>query len=162
MEEVWKDVSGFEGKYQVSNLGRVRNANGRLMKGSIHNKSQYKYVVLRVNNKRYNKHIHRLVADAFIPNTHNSPCVNHIDGNKTNNVVENLEWCTYKENTAHAIKNGLITRKKILCVDNGIIYNSVREAADILKICDKNGIHNITSCCNGRQKTAYGMRWKYA
>lgn len=91
MEEIWKDIGGFEGLYQVSNLGRVKRVTtGRVLKGMASGKG-YLLVGLSKNNIRSVKTIHRLVAQAFIPNPENKPEVNHIDENKTNNMVSNLE-----------------------------------------------------------------------
>ncbi|MDY2883057.1 MAG: NUMOD4 domain-containing protein [Romboutsia timonensis] len=121
MEEVWKDIKGFEEIYQVSNFGRVksllrkrRNRNGyfyikeKILKQSI-NTYGYLQVCLYNNCERSVKRVHRLVAETFIPNPSNKPEVNHIDGNKTNNKIDNLEWVTSKENITHAFKIGLRT-----------------------------------------------------
>ena len=111
--EQWKDIEGYEGLYQISNLGRVKRLIGiNIYKEHylkpVKDRYGYLYVCLSKNNKHKVKTLHRLVAIYFIPNPDNKPCVNHIDGNKKNNKVENLEWCTYKENTCHAYKTSLI------------------------------------------------------
>lgn len=117
--EVWKDIKGYEGIYQVSNLGRVRSLdreitypNGKigLYKGKIIKlkMSKYGYIVFHfsVDNKKKALSVHRLVAQAFIPNPENKKCVNHLDCNRTNNKVSNLEWCTHQENVQYSIKCG--------------------------------------------------------
>lgn len=109
--EIWKDIKGFEGRYQVSNTGKVKSLRflghdgERLMKLSPHHSG---YLIVQLG-KRPAKtyYVHFLVASAFLPSVDGKPIVNHIDGNKHNNHVDNLEWVTYKENTEHAIKTGL-------------------------------------------------------
>lgn len=113
INEKWKDIIGYEGFYQVSNKGRVKRTAEKFpykehYLKAISNRYGYLYVCLCIKNKHKVKTIHRLVAQAFIPNDENKPCVNHIDGNKTNNNVGNLEWCTHSENTTHAYKAKLI------------------------------------------------------
>lgn len=108
--EQWKIVQGFE-NYLVSTLGNVKTINGRFKKIIYDNKNSYGYVELWKNNKGKKFRIHRLVAETFIPNYDNKEQVNHIDGNKTNNCVDNLEWVTPKENVTHAINNNLIILK---------------------------------------------------
>lgn len=109
--EVWRPVVGYEGLYEVSNIGRVRRKLGeteRILKGYIATNIHYMVVDLsKGDNKAKQYSIHRLVAQAFIPNPKNKPCVNHIDGNKLNNSVDNLEWCSYSENLTHAYRTGL-------------------------------------------------------
>ena len=109
----WKDIQGYEGLYQVSNLGEVRSLkykgrnNIKILKGAS-DKDGYRRVALFDKEKcRKEYRIHRLVAEAFIPNPENKPQVNHIDGCKYNNIVQNLEWCTNQENHIHAWKTGL-------------------------------------------------------
>ena len=111
--EIWKDISEFN--YQVSDMGNVKNKkSGRILKMSI-DKNGYKIFTLGLNGKQFNKKLHRVVAEMFIPNIENKPQVNHIDGDKSNNVVYNLEWVTNIENETHAYKIGL---KKSIGIDN--------------------------------------------
>ena len=105
MVEEWKYVKGYEGLYQVSNLGRVKNRYNKILKGSTSH--GYLRLGLCKDNKIKNTSMHRLVAEHFIENPTYKPYVNHIDGVIHNNKVDNLEWCTQKENVYHAIKNGL-------------------------------------------------------
>lgn len=176
MEEIWKDIYGFP-NYQVSNLGRIKNKKGKtLSQANVTN--GYLIVNLCKNGKSSNKFVHRLVAMAFISNVENKPTVNHIDGNKHNNRVENLEWCTNKEQTAHALKIGLIDNKnrdwskfakagqdansKIVYqydLNDDFInkYKSISEASR-----QTNTNHsNIIMCCKGQRKTAGGYKWRY-
>ena len=105
MEEIWKDVIGYEGKYKVSDLGNVKSLNyhktkkEKIMKNIKDNDGYFIINLLSKNHK-----LHRLVAIAFIPNPENKPQINHIDGNRQNNHVSNLEWCTSKENITHSFK----------------------------------------------------------
>ncbi|ATC61752.1 NUMOD4 motif-containing HNH endonuclease [Pseudolactococcus raffinolactis] len=119
--EVWKDVLGYEGYYQVSNCGRIRTVENRpymeqqydldLYKQHFLSPSKspngYRHITFCVNGIKKTKSIHRIVAEAFLPNHSDKPEVNHIDGNKENNHVENLEWCTASDNQRHAFRTGL-------------------------------------------------------
>lgn len=111
-QEQWKPIQEFNGEYEVSNLGRVRSMKryygviGRIMPQTIQRKGYYA-VTFWMNNKAYCRKVHRLVIEAFTPNPDRLPCINHIDGNKLNNYVSNLEWCTYQANMQHAVRTGL-------------------------------------------------------
>ena len=119
--EEWKPIKGYEGLYEVSNFGRVKsldriNCCGKRVQSKLFSTQAKKnYITVVLNNDGNSKtfRIHRLVAQAFIPNPENKPCVNHKDGNKQNNHVNNLEWCTHSENMKHAHDTGLLppTRK---------------------------------------------------
>lgn len=104
MEEIWKNVVGYEGLYQISSLGRVRRVGGKILKSTRFSKG-YFHVNLCCNGKYKSKQIHRLVAQAFIPNPNNLPIVNHKDENPSNNTVENLEWCTVSYNLGYGTAN---------------------------------------------------------
>ena len=110
MEEIWKDIPNFENLYQISNYGRLksfrRNKNGIILKNT-NKKGGYFSIILYNKNCNLHIRIHRLVAQAFVPNPNNLPQVNHIDGNKQNNYYKNLEWCTSKQNFEHSKKLGL-------------------------------------------------------
>lgn len=112
MKEIWKDIKDYEGLYQVSNLGRVRslryhNTTEIKVLNQFKANKRYLFVSLSKNNINTKKTVHRLVAQTFIHNPFKLNEVNHIDGNKENNCVKNLEWCTHKENMQHAVKMGL-------------------------------------------------------
>ena len=117
VREIWKDVQGYEGQYQVSNLGRVKSikrklANGRTVTEKILNSSSKKktqdgYLMVALAGKTFR--VNRLVATAFVPNSDNKPVVNHIDGDKENNKADNLEWATISENMLHAYRCGFKT-----------------------------------------------------
>lgn len=120
MKEIWKDVKGYEGLYQVSNLGRVKSLGldkwhkGRILKQSFDGKGNYLFVGLHKDGKTKQKNVHRLVAETFVPNPNNFPCANHINERKTDNRATNLEWCTveYNSNYGNAKKNMIESRRK--------------------------------------------------
>jgi hypothetical protein len=107
LEEIWKDIEGYEGLYQVSNLGRVNNVvRNKIKTLSLHTKTGYFFVHLYKDNTEKNKSVHRLVAETFISNNDKKLCVNHKNSNRLDNTVQNLEYCTHSENTQHAYDNG--------------------------------------------------------
>ena len=176
MEEIWKDIQGYEGKYQVSNLGRVKSLNyknyekERILKYGI-NTQGYLIVCLCVNKQRKIFAVHRLVSQAFIDNPNNLPQVNHIDENKHNNCVDNLEWCDskYNNNYGTRMQRALLTRiirnrktapKKIDQYSlDGKFIKTWNSGTDITKCGFNKG--NICNCCNGLRKTSKGYIWKY-
>lgn len=178
IKEIWKPVPGFIDYYQVSNMGRVRSLDrkvnhnkggsavkrGRILKPNFDKDGYYAYC-LCYKNKKKTQRAHRLVAEAFIDNPSNLPCVNHKDENKTNNAVDNLEWCDIKYNTNYnnaPSRRGLSRRKPIIQKSlNGKhikLWSGRAEAQAALGVSGG----NITSCCRGNRKTAYGYIWEYA
>ena len=109
MEEIWKPIKDFEDKYEVSNLGRIRNIRTNHILKMTNQYGNYFSIILYDGVRRKTTRVHRLVAEAFIPNPNNYSCVNHKDMNKQNNCVDNLEWCTQSYNSNHAIQNGANT-----------------------------------------------------
>lgn len=165
-----RDVLGFEGRYGVTDDGKVYSfISNKFLKTPI-GKRGYPNVNLRNDDgKSYLKCVHRLVAEAFIDNPENLPEVNHIDGVKTNNSVNNLEWCSAKENNNHARKTGLHKSdgdKAVVQIKNGIpvaIYKSASEASRKTGI-GRSGICNVCNkrVCNGRHnRTAGGYEWNW-
>lgn len=181
MQEIWKDILGYEGKYQVSNLGNIKNLKylnsnkTKLMCLKKHNKG-YKQVELSKNHKTKTYLVHRLVAQAFIPNPNNYPLINHKDFNKQNNNVENLEWCNQSQNMKHScskIRETCFTRKvtshtpkklfsKIFQYDKD--NNLIKDWENICEIKNTLNYHptSIKECCEGKRKQAYGYKWQYA
>ena len=160
MEE-WRDIKGYEGKYMVSNLGRVKSLNYRrtgkekIMKG-VPDGHGYLQVKLWKDGKDKKYMINRLVAQAFLPNPNNLPEVNHIDKDKTNNKVENLEWCTTQYNVEYSKAKAVIGIDKV----SGLIlkFPSIMEAERQTGISNK----HICDCLKGRQKSTGGFYWFYA
>lgn len=161
--EIWKKIPGFS-NYKISTWGRIKSykqdrINGKLLK-LYQKKSGYIAISLTNDNSERIRGIgvHRLVALTFIPNPENKPQVNHIDEDKTNNYVNNLEWVTSKENNNHGTHNERVGRtkgKKVQCIETGEIYYSTREALR------KTGIRNISQACRGIYKYAGGFHWRY-
>ena len=156
MNEIWKDIDGYEGLYKVSNLGRIKSlGNDKNRKEKIlktgKNKFGYLHVILCKEGKVTTFRVQRLVANAFIPNPENKPEVNHIDENKENNCVWNLEWCTHQYNNEYS------KGKKILCVETNKVYPSAMEAQRQTVVHQQ----SIIACCKGKLKTTGNYHWKY-
>ena len=178
--EIWKPIKEFEGIYEVSNTGKIRSLTRKVKMGRGYrifeatilkpqiDKDGYFKVNLSKNGKKKRFFVHRLVAEAFIENPNNFPVVNHKDGNKQNNHVDNLEWTTISENTKHAFRINLRkphcggTSKKVAKVDpssNKIIeiYGSIKDAARKNNISDS----CISDCAKGRLKTSRKFKWVF-
>ena len=151
MNEIWKEITGYEGSFEVSNLGNFRSKNritsyrntgfrnypGKSLKTETIIKGYQRIVLMKDGiKKRYM--CHRLVAQTFIPNPNNKPFVNHINGNPKDNRVENLEWCTQEENEQHSVKilgktmKGKTFPKKIKCIETGIEFKSMNYCIKVL------------------------------
>lgn len=181
MEEIYRNVNGYEGIYQVSNLGNVRSVDrilpdGRFQKGitlkqGLHKKG-YNIVYLSKFNKQKTITVHRLVANAFIENTYNKPCIDHINGVITDNNYTNLRWCTNKENVnfelskknrAKSSRRGkdspLSIKVQKISLEGDIVgmYDSVSEASRASAVSSS----KICAVCNGIRKTAGGYKWEY-
>lgn len=175
-KEVWKDIQGYEGKYQVSNLGNVKSLNYR---GTGKERiliqylgKDYLFVILYKNCISKNFSVHRLVAAAFINNHNNYPCVNHKDENKLNNRVENLEWRSYEYNINFGTRNERMLKTKKLrnsrTAERSVLQFTndgkfVKEFPSTHEATRCTGINhgNICSCFKGRRTTAGGYIWKY-
>lgn len=175
MTETWKDVAGYEGLYQVSDLGRVRSlkyGKSRILKHII-GKKGYLHVTLYREGEQKSVLIHRLVAQAFVPNPSNFPVINHKDENPANNTVNNLEWCTQRYNVNYGTCRAKISTKLKGKFVNGPLSkailqydksgNFVREWPSMIEVQRQTGFAqgNISHCCLGKYKTAYGFVWRF-
>jgi hypothetical protein len=158
---LWKDIDGFSGRYQISNLGMCRaNTNYTNFKSisSRIDSAGYETVRLSYSGKTATKRIHRLVADAFIPNHLNKPFVNHINGNKQDNRTRNLEWVTHSENIKHAYNLKLIprpTEKSVVDINQKKVYSSIKEASREIGI----PYPTIKGYLNGHRKNKTSLRY---
>ena len=177
MIEIWKDIENYEGLYQISNWGRVKSLPKSWLKydgGILHQKELilkprpttvgYLRVCLRKDNHSKDFYIHRLVGLAFLPNPHNYSEINHIDENKTNNNVDNLEWCSRCQNNnwgSHNISGAKKRGKPVMQYDTNGNLISVYESGK--KASREVGVDSslIRECCKGTYKQAGGYIWKY-
>ena len=173
MTEIWLPIEGYENLYEVSNLGRVRrlesfvtNTNGvrRKVPGKILKPGTARgYLIVNLSKNGISRPflIHRIVSTAFLPNPDNLPQVNHRDENKQNNSVENLEWCSAKDNNNYGTRNKRISEKRskqVLCVELNQIFSSLTDAAKHFKVTPTNLHYALT----GRHKTACGYHFEFA
>lgn len=176
IKETWKSVCGYEGFYEVSNMGNVRSVNryskdGKFLKGKNLKQgfctSGYKHVVLCKDGIKKDMMVHRLVAHAFLQNENKYNEINHKDENKCNNIVSNLEWCDRVYNNSYngvsarnllkatkAIKKGVLQIKDECTIGT---FESIRDAERITGICHE----SISACCCGKRNSAGGFNWSY-
>lgn len=169
--EVWKDIEGYEGLYKISDKGRVKSigyGKERILKPA-NNGRGYLLVGLCKNNEKKHFLVHRIVAQAFIPNPQNLPQVNHQDENPSNNSVENLEWCTAKYNNNYGTRiqrinekntNGKCSKPVIQYTKTGEFIKEWKSTMDVKRNLNYDQGH-ISACCNGKRKSANGFIWKY-
>lgn len=179
-KEIWKDIPNYESVYKINNYGIIKNKKTNRIKKTHINNSGYERVVLSKNGEDKNYSVHRLVAQAFIPNPNNFSQVNHKDENKANNSVDNLEWCTPSYNCRYGNRIKKIAEKtkithkgkhysprtefqkgrnakKIINITTNKIYNSMQEAYKETNVPTS----NISMCCQKKIKQAGGYIWRY-
>lgn len=182
--EEWKDVVGYEGLYLISNFGRLKrtykNGNEKLLKFHF-DKDGYLFTIVCRKQEKSNKKQHRLIAEAFIPNPNNKPEIDHVNGIKDDNRIENLRWCNRIENRNNPVSRDRYARarkgrhinipnkcilnlrrdtRKCVQIDNGVF---LKEFDSITEASKETGIPrtSINSCVRGRRKSAGGFTWKY-
>lgn len=154
------DIAGYEGLYAITDDGKVWSYKNNMFLKPFLARGYFK-VRLCKNGANKQLLIHRLVAEAFLPNPKKLPQINHIDENKKNNCVDNLEWCDAKYNINYGEHNEKVAKshcKKVYCVELDRVFESAKSAAIQLNLSDS----NIAKCCKGKYKTTGGYRWEYA
>ena len=165
----WKKIEGYD-NYSVSDTGLVRNdTTGKLLK-AFDLDTGYTIIHLYKNKKMKNLKLHRVIAQAFIPNPKQEKCINHINGNRHDNRIENLEWCSHSENNIHSYRTlgrsssnairamSVAKYKPVLCVETKEVYESVKQASEKTGVCRA----NISKCLTNKRSTAGGFHWGYA
>lgn len=155
--EIYRDIKGYEGFYQISNYGNIKSLRNNKLLIQTNHKGGYKLVSVSVDGMHRELTVHRLVAQAFIPNPNNYRDVNHKDGNKANNHVDNLEWVTHSDNIKHSY-NSLNQRRNdvaVVCIETGVKYQSCKVASELTGI-NKSSINHAI---NGVARKAGGYTW---
>lgn len=165
MNEIWHKIDDYEDLYEVSNFGNIKSFHKgkiKLLKPQMDGWG-YLHVFLYKNKKAKIYKVHKLVAKYFIPNKNNFNVINHKDGNKLNNHIDNLEWCTSSYNNTHAYKSKLKRPcfKEIIQYDKNNNYLKLWNGALEVERCLEINNSNIIQCCKKRRKTAGGYIWKY-
>ena len=151
MKEIWKPVPGYEGYYEVSNLGRVKSLRSNRLRVLSPNSRKYLGLQLYKDGKANSVHVHRLVAEVFCERLEGKDVVDHINSNKNDNRAENLRWVTQKEN----VRFGSLAKPVVR--SDGKFYESVRATAE-----DGFNAPSVCGCCQGKQKTHRGYSWSYS
>lgn len=184
MNEIWKDIYGYEGRYQISNLGRVKGLcyhNGTKERILKLRKNQSGYIIVNLykagSNKGNLRTVHRLVAEHFLSNDKKYPMINHKDENIENNNVENLEWCDNRYNVLYSIKlhperykeKSAETKRRYSKQTNPIVQKTLEGKKiniyiNVRQVVKETGFHqwSIIECCKGKRKKAYGYKWEFA
>lgn len=157
--EIWKDIDGFE-NYMVSNKGNILNKITNKIKNQYDGYG-YNRVTLCKKGKTKHFQVHRLVASAFLEKQQGKDEVNHINGNKKDNNVQNLEWCNRKENELHCYRNNPKLHKTSIILQYDLNGNFIKEWFSIKEAEQTLNINNISKCCRGLREKAGGYKWKY-
>jgi hypothetical protein len=194
MQEIWKDIPGLEGLYQASTLGRIRSLDRIIIRGASRTRGPHKakmkgriispvsrkdeYLVVPLGKRLPCKRVHQLIAEVFIPNPEKKQMINHINGNRKDNRIENLEWCTNQENQIHARDtlgsfDIVHNSRKIRCVETKTTYiNSSYAACEVLGYDSRRGVplskirytaSNIRMCANPKypRQVCHGYHWEF-
>lgn len=156
MREEWKDIKGYEGLYKVSNCGKVKSLRtSKILKCKLR-KDGYVQVTLSMKGIQSHKYVHRLVCESFLDNPSSLSEVNHKNEIKSDNNINNLEWCS-KDYNLHYGTRSKRKQKKVLCVDTGKMFDSLKEAGKILNLYPQ----NICRVCKGNRNTVNGLSFVY-
>ena len=164
--EIWRDIEDYEGLYQISNKGRVKSLKygKERIRTPVINNSGYLNIILYKNTEAQHRLVHRLVAEAFIPNLENKPQINHKDENKLNNCVENLEWIRHIDNCNYGSRNERVAdslSKPILQYSkSGDFIREWKSASEVKRVLGIDNSH-IIHCCKGKRKSSGGFVWRY-
>ena len=172
--EIWKPIPGYEGLYEVSNLGRVKSLGKNLynINENTYSFHAYSHIMKPSTNKGYLQvnlskngvlkciKVHRLVAMAYIPNPNNYPQVNHKNEIRNDNRVENLEWCNNKYNSNYGSRNAKLSKKVAQYTKDDVFVNEFKSCIEVEKQLGFSNGH-ISKCCLGKRKSAYGYHWRY-